>query len=202
MKRTLIVTVAMQVLCASALIAGEPMSAADRDRLIGKLEASKDALMRSIEGLDQPQWDYKPDPERWSVAECLEHIAATEGFILNLMSDFMATQTPAQNLTDDLRKDEIVTSVITDRTSKLKAPDPLQPTNRFGDHEGSLAEFHRVRSATIVLVRDTKDLRSYAGDHPVFGQMDALGWVLFLSGHSERHTAQIEEVKAHPLFPK
>ncbi len=40
-----------------------------------------------------------------------------------------------------------------------------------------------------------------AGEHPAFGNLDAIGWVYFLSGHTERHTLQIEEVKAAPGFP-
>ena len=37
--------------------------------------------------------------------------------------------------------------------------------------------------------------------HPAFGNLDAIGRVCFLSGHAERHTLQIEEVKAAPGFP-
>jgi hypothetical protein len=32
--------------------------------------------------------------------------------------------------------------------------------------------------------------------------MDAYQWLLFLSGHTMRHTAQIREVKAGAAFPK
>ena len=35
-----------------------------------------------------------------------------------------------------------------------------------------------------------------------FGTLDGYQWLLLLSTHSERHTAQIEEVKADPNFPK
>ena len=32
--------------------------------------------------------------------------------------------------------------------------------------------------------------------------LDAYEWLLFLAAHSERHTKQIDEVKADPNFPK
>jgi hypothetical protein len=33
-------------------------------------------------------------------------------------------------------------------------------------------------------------------------KLDGYEWVLFISAHSERHTKQIDEVKADPTFPK
>jgi hypothetical protein len=32
--------------------------------------------------------------------------------------------------------------------------------------------------------------------------MDGYQWILLLSSHSQRHTAQLNEVKANPNFPK
>jgi len=34
------------------------------------------------------------------------------------------------------------------------------------------------------------------------GMLDAYQWILLLSGHTERHTLQILEVKADPKYPK
>jgi hypothetical protein len=39
-------------------------------------------------------------------------------------------------------------------------------------------------------------------DQPPAGLLDAYQWMLFQGAHSKRHTAQIEEVKADPNFPK
>jgi hypothetical protein len=33
-------------------------------------------------------------------------------------------------------------------------------------------------------------------------KLDAYEWILFVAGHSERHTKQINEVKADANFPK
>ena len=46
------------------------------------------------------------------------------------------------------------------------------------------------------------DLRDHFFDHPVLGPMDGYQWLLLIATHSARHTAQIEEVKADPNFPK
>ena len=39
-------------------------------------------------------------------------------------------------------------------------------------------------------------------EHPLFKTMDAYQAMLMLSAHSERHTAQINEVKAAAGYPK
>jgi hypothetical protein len=38
--------------------------------------------------------------------------------------------------------------------------------------------------------------------NPAVQEADAYQWLLFLSAHTERHTKQIEEVKATAGFPK
>ena len=39
-------------------------------------------------------------------------------------------------------------------------------------------------------------------DSPAAKDLDGIQWVLFIAAHSERHTAQMLEVKADPNFPK
>ena len=53
---------------------------------------------------------------------------------------------------------------------------------------------------TIALI--LSNLRDHAIDSPMGKKLDGFEWVLFVAGHSERHTKQINEVKADPNFPK
>ena len=62
--------------------------------------------------------------------------------------------------------------------------------------------FSKERVATLKLAQGDADMRAHAAQHPGFGMIDTYGWMLFLSGHTERHTLQIDEVKANPDFPK
>ena len=45
-------------------------------------------------------------------------------------------------------------------------------------------------------------MRSHFRDHPALKTIDAYQMMLLLSAHSERHTLQINEVKADPSYPK
>ncbi len=44
---------------------------------------TRDALLQSVAGLTASQWEFKPAPDRWSVAEVLEHIILVETAILH-----------------------------------------------------------------------------------------------------------------------
>jgi hypothetical protein len=97
-----------------------------------------------------------------------------------------------------------VQGVIPDRTKKAQAPEPLQPTTtaKLGGQAETIAAFKDRRTKTIDYATSTKDnLRGQVGDSPI-GPLDAYQWLVFMAAHSERHLAQIKEVKADPKFPK
>jgi DinB superfamily len=136
------------------------------------------------------------------VAECVEHIAAAEDFIRGMAVD-KVVKAPAAPDRDIAKIDAGIMAMIPDRLQKAQAPDELKPTNRFGSPEGSLKHFVESRTATEKVLKDTPDLRAHAVDSPMGGpKLDAYERVLLVSAHSQRHTKQIEEVKADPNFPK
>ncbi len=92
--------------------------------------------------------------------------------------------------------------MVNDRSQKAQAPEPLRPTNRFSSSEGSWKHFAESRERTIEFAQKENGLREHAMDSPVMKGQDAYQWVLFVAAHSARHTAQINEVKADPNFPK
>lgn len=44
---------------------------------IAQARASRDAAVRDFGGLDAVALNWKPEPDRWSVAQCLDHLIAT-----------------------------------------------------------------------------------------------------------------------------
>lgn len=91
---------------------------------------------------------------------------------------------------------------VPDRTTKVQAPDPLKPTNRFASPQGSIDHFVESRAKTEEFLKNTPGLRDHAVDSPVGTKWDAYEFILLIGAHSERHTKQIQEVKADPNFPK
>ena len=187
---------------AAANVRAQETTQADKDKALAYLESTKKGVLDATKGLSEAQWNFKPAPDKWSVAECVEHIAAAEDFIRGMAVD-KAMKAPAAPDRDIAKIDAGIMAMIPDRSQKAQAPDELKPTNRFGSPEGSLKHFVESRTATENFLKDTPDLRAHAVDSPMGGpKLDAYEWVLFVSAHSQRHTKQIEEVKADPNFPK
>jgi len=186
----------------AANVRAQETTQADKDKALTYLESTKKGVLDATKGLSEAQWNFKPAPDKWSVAECVEHIAAAEDFIRGMAVD-KVMKAPAAPDRDIAKIDAGIMAMIPDRSQKAQAPDQLKPTNRFGSPEGSLKHFAESRTATENFLKDTPDLRAHAVDSPLGGpKLDAYEWVLFVSAHSQRHTKQIEEVKADPNFPK
>jgi hypothetical protein len=172
------------------------------DKAIAYLKKTRAGVIEATKGLSEAQWNFKPAPDRWSVAEVAEHIAAAEDFIRDTIRDKVMSA-PARTDSEDVKAlDELVLQRVPDRTTKRQTLEPLRPTNRFGSPKDSLKHFKESRAETIEFLKKTKDLRQHAMDSPMGKKLDGYEWVLFIAAHSERHTKQIEEVKADPNFPK
>jgi hypothetical protein len=183
-------------------IAAHAQSAADKERALKYLESTKQAVLDATAGLSDAQWNFKSAPDRWSVAQVTEHIAAAEDLLRGMIVDKVMA-TPVQPEGADVKAtDDAVLAMIPDRSHKAQAPEPLVPTNRFGSPQESLKHFIDSRQKTIDFLNQHDDLRTHAADSPLGKKLDAYEWVLFVAAHSERHTKQILEVKADPNFPK
>jgi hypothetical protein len=174
---------------------------ADRDKALAYLESTRKGVMEATKGLSEAQWNFKAAPDKWSIAQCTEHIAAAEDFIRGMIVESVM-KAPAAPDRDIAKIDAGVLAMIPDRSHKAQAPEPLVPTNRFGSPEGSLKHFAESRTTTEDFLKKTPDLRAHAADSPLGSKLDAYEWVLFVAAHSERHTKQILEVKADANFPK
>src|ERR1039458_10165499 len=188
----------------TAASAPTTLSAAGRESALNSLQATHDAFLKSIAGLSDAQWRFKPAPDRWSVAEVAEHIAVSESMIFGMVQkQIMVSPASPEKRSEVAGKDEIILTRVPDRSHKAQAPEFLKPTNRWATREELTKAFEDSRKATMDYVRTTNDdLRDHFGPHPIFGSLDAYQWILLISAHSDRHTKQIEEVKADPNFPK
>jgi len=199
-SRNLRVLVAVLSLAASAW--AQSLSQADRDRAVKYLESTRQGVQNATAGLSQAQWNFKPAPDKWSVAEVTEHIAAAEDMLRGMVTD-QVMKAPPRPAGEDVKPiDEMVLTAIPDRTHKAQAPEPLKPTNRFGSPEAALKHFTESREQTLDFLKKHDDLRDHASDSPLGKKLDAYEWILFVAAHSDRHTKQINEVKADPNFPK
>jgi uncharacterized damage-inducible protein DinB len=194
------VAVALWLALPSTVVAG-PLTQQERDVAIKHLAETRQKFLDSIDGLSDAQWKFKAGPDRWSIAEVAEHIAISESTILGLITEKIMTAPAAPP--EARQSDEKVLQSVTDRTERFQAPEFLKPTNRWSTRDALAKDFVAAREKTTNYARTTTDdMRSHAAPHPVLKTLDAYQWLLLLSAHTARHTAQIEEVKASAGYPK
>src|SRR5450631_4018002 len=188
----------------TATPASATLSAGEREAALKSLQATHDAFLKSISGLSEKQWKFKPAPDRWSVAEVSEHIALSETMIFGfLQGKIMAGPATPEKRAEVKVTDEQILQKVPDRSHKAQAPEFLKPTGKWANRDEVTKAFEDARKATMEYVKTTQDdLRDHFGPHPALGPLDGYQWILLISAHSERHTKQIEEVKADPNFPK
>jgi hypothetical protein len=192
---------AVLALAGAAATRAQAVSQADKDSAMKYLESTKKGVLDATKGLSETQWNFKAGPDRWSIAQVMEHIASAEDFLRGMDQEKVMTA-PAGEAGRDMKKgDDAVLATVPDRTSKFQAPPPLVPTNRFGSPEASIKHFVESRTTTEDFLKNTAGLRDHVLDSPM-GKLDAYQFVLLIAAHSERHTKQILEVKADPNFPK
>lgn len=182
----------------------QPLTQVERERAMSELHATRKQFLDSVAGLSDAQWNFKPAPEVWSVAECAEHIALSEDRLYELVTrNLMKTPAAPEKQAEVKGKDELILEKTVDRSQKFQAPEMLRPTHQWASKDDLIANFKESRDRTIAYVDSTQDdLREHFAPHPAFKLMDGYQWILLISAHSHRHTLQIEEVKANPNYPK
>jgi hypothetical protein len=194
-------TIAVLLCTAATSLRAQEVTQAEKDRAIQYLEKTKQGVIDATKGLSDAQWNFKAGPDRWSIAQCMEHIGAAEDYIRGIVVEKVMVA-PAVPDRDLKKTDDAVVAMIPDRSQKAQAPEPLVPTNRFGSPDASLKHFLESREKTEDFLKTTSGLRDHAVDSPMGTKLDGYQFILLIAAHSERHTKQILEVKADPNYPK
>jgi hypothetical protein len=181
----------------------ESLKQGERDRALSELYVGRKQFLDSIAGLTEAQWNFKPSPEVWSIAECAEHIAISEDLLLDSLPKLVESPAEPQKRAAAGNKDEMILKGMLDRSHKAQAPEILRPKRRWPNRNELAQHFQQSRDRTLDYVRGTQDdLRDHFMEHPIFKTMDAYQLILMMAAHTERHTMQLNEVKQAAGFPK
>lgn len=175
----------------------------DKTLLIAQLQQTRDNLLKDIQGFTDAQLEYKPAADRWSVIECVEHITLIEKAIWEGEQHLVQQPANPEKRKDIKTTDEQIIKNVEDRSHKVKAPEYGVPKHNYSSNAEAIKNFTAQRDKLIAYVTNTNDdLRNHVMDHPALGPIDANQLLLLDAAHTNRHTQQLEEVKADPGFPK
>jgi DinB superfamily len=186
------------VFLATALSAfANPMTQAEREHVVAHLEMTQAWLTGEVSSLSAAQLNFRPGPDRWTVAEVVQHLVISEPNYWKLLHD--ALKQPPKKLPEQATDADVLWYGI-DRTQHEKTPSNQNPKGQDIDTAQALKAFLGMHAQLLQMARSTdEDLRGHAV--PEWG-VDAYQCLLEISTHEQRHILQIREIKASAAFPK
>ena len=96
MKKLLFVCAAFLV---SSFTLMSPPTLTDKERqdAINELAKTEQGVFNSLKGLSDAQLNFKPTPDRWSISDCVKHIAVTEMFLWKMTDSALKLPSDPQN---------------------------------------------------------------------------------------------------------
>jgi DinB family protein len=169
------------------------MAPTDRSEIIDILEKSREEFQAAAGGIPESLAKTRPEVGRWSVLECVEHVATVEEIFLKRLAGGEHTEAPPE----DKRKEVALAARVVDRSTRRQAPEAILPKGRFTSLADGLEQFHAARGRTVQFARErAADLYTLASAHPVFGPLNGVEALTIIAAHARRHAEQIREVRA------
>ncbi|HTB17938.1 MAG TPA: DinB family protein [Bryobacteraceae bacterium] len=169
------------------------MAPQERTEIVENLERSRQEFMAAVAGLSELQAAARPDPERWSVLDCVEHVTSVEERFLGWLEAAQKLDAPRI----DKEKESGLMERIPDRSTRVKAPEAVLPSGRFTSLQQAIDQFNTGRTRSIQFAEGRcDDLYCLALSHPRFGPMNGVEFLIIIAGHARRHAEQIRETRA------
>ena len=172
------------------------------------LRETQNAVEGATKGLSEAQWNFKPAPDRWSIAENLDHVVVVQERVLGPVLNQIAAAPAPQAGQDREAVDAIVIHQLPTRLARFSAPEAVHPAGGSAPEE--LLSRLRTNYARLAECLESRlGLRQHACPAPpikaitrgAIEVMDGYQWILAAAAHTERHAKQMLEVKADPCYP-
>jgi len=140
----------------------------------------------------------RPAPGKWSVLECVEHLAVSEDYLFEQISASHRSEVPVVNE----KREALIVARGLDRTRPVQSPEVGRPAARFSTLSEAIQRFLAARERTIRFVESCgEDLRAQSTTHPIIRPVNCYETLLMIVVHPHRHAGQIAEIKAARIDP-
>jgi hypothetical protein len=163
--------------------------------LLGQLDRTHAALRNAVDRVPADRRAERTSPDRWSVAEVLEHLAIVETRVASLFGALVEAAASGTSVSERAHEERVDMKVLQDRSFKVPAPDVLHPSKGWDATAAwDAAEQARAVFRAQVEAAAAHDLSNATRRHPFLGVLNGYQWIESVSGHEARHAAQIEEI--------
>jgi hypothetical protein len=192
---------------ANAADATGKLSDAEKTELLSMLDSTAKDFLALIDGVSEEQWKWKSSPDRWSVGECAEHVILSERMLYQTALDALESPADPEWAAKTDGKVDFLKKVMPNRNpggaGGAKAPQEIVPTGGL-TREEVVRRFNESRAEIRAFVAA---LDQPAKEHivvhpfPVFGDLNAYDWLIYVPLHTIRHSRQIVEVQQTAGYP-
>ena len=166
--------------------------------LLAYLAEQRAHLRAAVDDSPDDRRDTRVHPERWSVAEILEHLSIVEGRIAELLAREIAAGR-AEGLGPERDTSSVMTLLDVERIAGLERRLTASAANQPGaglDTKRAWAALETSRAAlrAALLDGDGLALADRKQPHPFIGPLNLYQWALFVGAHETRHARQIREL--------
>lgn len=179
------------------------ISQKDRKSALARMKDTRADVLKSVKGLSDAQLNFKTGPDRWSIKECIYHIALSEKKLWGMLEGSMKNAATPERRSEIKMTDDQLIKIIQDRTNKIKTIEPFEPKKMpYKSPDDALNAFKNSRADHIKYLKSTtEDLRNHILKMPI-GSIDCFQLCLMIASQSNRLIQQIDEIKADAGFPK
>ena len=170
------------------------------EEVLNYLDAERRELHEAVELVPSELRDQQPGPDRWSVAQVLQHLVIIEKRIGMGMTKWVADAIAA-GVGPEAETSSVLNSLdlalIADRSRRRNAPEEVRPNGEL-DAASAWTALEQTRAALRAGVMSGNGLAlgEVVQPHPVLGPINLYQWLLFVGSHEVRHTGQVREIAA------
>jgi len=169
------------------------------EELLDFIAAHRRLVHEAIAAVPGELREPRPAPDRWSIAEVVEHLSIVEQRVATLLTRQVAAAR-ASGVGPDADSSPVIPTFakakqLLDRTNRIDAPKLVAPSGTVSSVAGMEA-LDRSRSALVAALHGANgvSLEHLVQAHPVLGTLNMYHWVVSLGLHDARHAAQIREI--------
>lgn len=160
-------------------------------------DSIRDKFKQTLDGLTEEQATSRPDGEKWSVAEVVEHVAIVNGGMLRICAKLLGKAEAAGKTNDGgvSISPSFLEAGASAATQKLEAPEMVHPVGGASLAD-SIAKLDELQSqyAELKSKFETVDGVEARFPHPYFGDLSAQDWLVLAGAHEARHMKQVRRI--------
>jgi DinB superfamily len=160
------------------------------------VEQKRKELLESLAEVPDDALRRRAVPNRWSVAEIIEHLRLVESGVARLITK-RVRQARDAGVGEERSTESVMPSFDSYRARLesvvLQSPEGVRPRSDV-DYNEALAGLGLTRQALRDAAASANGiaLSEIKHTHPILGELDLYQWLIFLGQHEERHRKQIE----------